>query len=213
MKFTFLLIILLCPFVLLCQKKFSLEANYGLNGNFFVRSYDQESRNVPGLAEFFYKKSFIGTIGGIELKYKTGKNSNIGIGYARSVNSRAIDFSPTQNIPVFADNFTIRHINNFYQLFYEKRVKVKSDELTFGLGIFYLRPLQQEVDISIFGVGLDERSFKNSRLEEGGFFAGFQYSKQIDTRFRLGIRSRLYYTASTNEFEAITLTPTLSYQF
>jgi hypothetical protein len=55
---------------------------------------------------------------------------------------------------------------------------------------------QQAVFASTFGLGLEERNFKNSRLEEGGTFLGIQYQAKIDNHFYLGIRSRVYYVIS-----------------
>jgi hypothetical protein len=52
---------------------------------------------------------------------------------------------------------------------------------------------QQAVCASTFGLGLEDRNFKNSRLEEGGAFLGIQYQAKIDNHFYLGIRSRVYY--------------------
>lgn len=192
--------------------KFNFEINYGLNGNFFVRSY--EERSTPGVSANFYNKNFVGTIGGVELIFNAGKKSKIGLGYSHSINSRVINFSnasAAQRIDLI--DFSIRHINNFYQLYYERPVLKKNEDLSFNTGIYYLRSQQQEVDVSPFGLLLEQRNFKNSRLEEAGVFAGLHYSKQIEKRFRIGIRTRLYYTVSTNQLEAITITPTLKYQF
>ena len=47
------------------DKKISIEVNYGLQGNFFVRGY--EERNTPGISYNFYNKNFLGSMGGIEL--------------------------------------------------------------------------------------------------------------------------------------------------
>ena len=60
---------------------------------------------------------------------------------------------------------------------------------------------------------IDERNSKNSGLAEGGVFVGIGYSKKIDTKFELGLKSRVYYLVSVQTLEAITLTPTLSYRF
>lgn len=73
--------------------------------------------------------------------------------------------------------------------------------------------LQQEIIASPFGVFLQERNYKNSKLEEGGAFIGLQYSKKIDTKFDLGMKAKFYYLISTGSPEAITLTPTLTYHF
>ena len=48
---------------------------------------------------------------------------------------------------------------------------------------------------------------------EGGTFLGFGFSRKIDTKFELGIKSRVYYLISVSSFELVTLTPTLSYTF
>jgi hypothetical protein len=134
-------------------------------------------------------------------------------GYARSINSRIINFTPV-NIPIYVEYFTIRHTNNFYQLLFEQRLGSSSKhQFNLSTGLFYLRKSQQAVYASTFGLGLEERNFKNSRLEEGGAFLGLQYQAKIDNHFYLGIRSRVYYIISANYFETVTLTPTLSYVF
>lgn len=190
----------------------SLEINYGLNGNFFVRSYDEVSG--PS-AKRFYNKNFIGSIGGIEVKYEIGKTSCLGLAYSRSRNSKEISFSGNV-FPLGIRDFHISHINNFYQLYYQRQFSRKKQDFSYHAGLVYLRSSQQEVEIGDFvngGAGFEERDYKNSRLEEGGVFIGFQYSKKIDTKFELGIKSRIYYLISVNSFEAITLTPTLTYHF
>ncbi|MCE2973838.1 MAG: hypothetical protein LW852_10350 [Sediminibacterium sp.] len=159
------------------------------------------------------KKNFLGSMGGIEVKYPIGNRSSVGLGYARSINSRIINFTPV-NIPIYVEDFTIRHTNNFYQLLFEQRLGSSSKhQFNLSTGLFYLRMSQQAVFASTFGLGLEERNFKNSRLEEGGAFLGLQYQAKIDNHFYLGIKSRVYYVISANYFEAVALTPTFTYEF
>lgn len=66
---------------------------------------------------YFYKKNFIGPIGGMELKYNFNDKSNLGIGYSKSVNKREVNFN-NQNTSI--SNFKISHINHFFQLLYER---------------------------------------------------------------------------------------------
>ena len=199
----------LMTLLLLAQRnaRLSLEVNYGLQGNFFVRSYTEYA---PGSAKALYKKNFIGTIGGLELKYKLNPFSNISLGYSKSINKREINYTAMY---VSILHFRISHINNFYQLGYERVFSKRNMDIKFNSGIFYLRMKQQEVDASPVGVSLEERDYKHNKPEEGGAFFGLHYSKKIDTKFELGIKSRVYYLISTNQFEAITLTPTLTYNF
>lgn len=190
------------------ESRFSIEINYGLNGNFFVRSYEERA---PATVVLFYNKKFIGSIGGLELEYDVGKNGSLGLAFAKSVNKREVDYNNGVNGAI--QNFNISHTNLFYQLYYEKAVFKKLNNLRFQGGIFYLRMNQQEIDASPGGIFAEERDFENNKLEEGGVFAGVHYFKKIDTKFDIGIRTRLYYLVSTNTLEAITLTPTLTYRF
>ncbi len=211
MKRLFLLILVVVQiFYLQAQTKnrISIEINYGLNGNFFVRSYD-ETAPIPIMR--FLKKNFIGSVGGFEVKYNLTANSSINLAYAKSVNKREINYDNGINATILY--FNIRHTNHFYQLFYEITLPKKTKYLKLHGGIYYLGMSQQEVDASPGGVLFEERDFKHYKLEEGGVFLGIHFSKKIDTKFDLGIRSRVYYTISTASFEAITLTPTLTYHF
>ncbi|WP_288095236.1 hypothetical protein, partial [Hydrotalea sp.] len=81
--------------------------------------------------------------------------------------------------------------------------------------LFYLRSNQQEISLENYNnlINLAERNYKNNGLEEGGIFVGLGYFKPIDRHFSLGIRSRVYFLISTGTFEAVTLTPALSYHF
>jgi hypothetical protein len=93
-KITLMMGIFLINSVLLhAQKsKFSLEPNYvlGLNGNFFVRSYDE--LGGPNPKTYFYKKNFVGSIAGLELKFKMDSSSTLSIAYAQSINSKRVNF-------------------------------------------------------------------------------------------------------------------------
>ncbi len=201
-------------FVTAQRSRFSIEGNYGLQRNFFVTSYDESPNSF--FQTSFYKKAPIGTIGGIELKYRVGKRGALTLGYAGSVNSRTVSYSNTINgVAVGIADFKITHKNRFFQFGYEYALQKKNPSVFAEAGLFYVRPFQQEIDISQSRrvIIFEERNFNNSKLEEGGFFIGFTYMKKIDTKFRLGIKSRLYYLASTNSLEALTLTPVLSYNF
>ncbi|MDP1973811.1 MAG: hypothetical protein Q8J87_12600, partial [Sediminibacterium sp.] len=167
----------LSPFVAIAQKKskFSFEINYGLNGNFFVRSYQEQAPPFP--VTEISNKNFIGTVGGIELKYNVTKRASWGFGYAKSSNQKAINYTSNVNGVVLSINdFDIKHVNHFYQLFYEREITKKLPALKSQIGLFYLRPQQQEVSISRNGFLFEQRNFKNSYLEEGGIFLGLHYS-------------------------------------
>ncbi|MFY7840475.1 MAG: hypothetical protein ACOVP7_09370 [Lacibacter sp.] len=212
----FLLMYIVAYFQLHAQNsgKVSLDINYGFNGNFFVRSYDET--DGPQNKTYLYKKNFLGTIGGIELKYHLNNNSSIIAGYARSTNKGEKNYSGTINgVDVFINNFNIRHNNDFYLLAYERRFKKSTPAFTYHLGFVLATMHQQEISIENFAneIVLDERNFKNSKLQEAGILGGVKFQKKIDTKFELGISIRGYYLISAQTFEALTLTPTLTYRF
>jgi hypothetical protein len=211
--FAFCLSVLLNPASAQQKGSFSVEANYGIQGNFFVRSYDEEDSHY---SKSFYNKNFLGTIGGIGIKYNFNKKSAIVLAFDKTVNSKEINYSERINGTFFViDNFHIRHTNYFYQLGYEYSIPTKKSKWILGAGLVYARMQQQEIDISGTppGIVLDERNYKSNGLEEGGFYAGIQHAWPIDKHFELGIRTKIFYLASVNTLESITLTPTLTYHF
>ncbi len=194
--------------------RFSIELNYGLNGNFFVRSYDETSG--PQNKTYLYKKNFLGNVSGLELKYHFRNNSALVLGYARTTNKGTKNFSGTINgVDVYITDFNIRHTNGFYQLAYERRFRKSSPALTYHVGLVLASMQQQEIGIENFSnqIVIAERNFKNSKLQEAGVFGGIQVQKKIDTKFEIGLRARAYYLVSVQSLEAVTFTPTLTYRF
>ncbi|TAE17355.1 MAG: hypothetical protein EAY72_02430 [Bacteroidetes bacterium] len=212
MKSLVSLLLMVSFFFSLAQTKnrFQIQANYRLNGNFFVRSYDELTS--PNGATQFYNKNFVGTIGGIEVKYRIGKNTFLGLGFDRSANSRSINYT-SNVVPFYIQDFTITHWNSFHNIFVNKDFSKKKVIISTGVGLYYLRSQQQEIDASLQGIALEQRNFKNSRLEELGASVDLEYKYKIDTHIHLGLRTRFYYTLSTAMPEAIVLAPTLSYTF
>jgi hypothetical protein len=215
MKYCFHFLFLLISFsnVKAQDSRFTLEVNYGLNGNFFVTSYDEISGPQPHT--YFYNKNFLGTIGGGELAYRISKKSSIIAGYSRSVNAGKKNFSGlVGNAEVYINDFKIRHYNNFYYAGYKYLLNKKKIEFSIDIGPVLVYSSSQ--DIIIEGadfIGITESNFKNSNSVEGGLFAGIHLSKSIDKHFELGLKVRGYHLISVASFEALTLTPTLSYKF
>lgn len=212
--FLFILIIITSSALGQRSHKLSLDVNYGLNGNFFVRSYDE--LGDPPNKTYLYKKNFLGTVGGFELKYHLNNNSSLVAGYSRSTNKGEKNYTGNINgVNVLITDFNIRHDNDFYQLAYERRFKKSIPLFKYHIGVVLATMHQQEISIENFDnqVIIDERNFKNSRLQEAGIFGGFHFQKKIDSKLELGIRVRGYYLISVQTFEALTLTPTLTYTF
>jgi hypothetical protein len=196
------------------DSKFAIEGNFGINGNFFVTNRDEQSG--PTNKTYFYKKNFIGTIGGVEARYKIGKASSIFIGYNRSVNSGSKNyFDQVGNTDISIRDFTLKDINDIVLLGYRKGIIDKKYKVSFELGTVLMYSSNQVIMIENWDniVYIDESNYKNSQSVEGGVFAGFQFNKKIDTHFDLGIRFRAHYLISVSTLEMLTLTPTLTYSF
>lgn len=213
----FTLLIILIFFVLpsnaQSKNQISLQGHFGPQGNFFVRSYD-EAGGPPGNT-YFYKKNFIGTVAGLDVRYRIGAKSQIGLAFSRSTNKGVINYDGTFNgVDILIEDFAIRHLSDFYQLFYERSLK-KSGNLFYHAGLVIVNTHQQEIDLEGFEnlILFQERNYKNSGLQEGGVFVGIRYDFPIDKHFNLGCQARVYYLISTGTFDAVSLTPTLSYRF
>jgi len=97
------------------NSKFNLQIDYGLNGNFFVRSYDEIGGPVN--KTYLYKKNFLGSIAGAEISYRLKKKSAISFAYRRSVNSGKKNYEGSiSNTDIHIRDFKLRHINKIFQL-------------------------------------------------------------------------------------------------
>lgn len=194
--------------------RFSVSAHYGPAGNFFVRSYDETGGPAATGPRYLYKKNFIGSIAGIDLTYRVSPNSALGVAYSRAINKGTKNFqSDNMNVNLIINDFDIRHINDFFQMYYERNFVRNNPTWTYHAGIVYARMQQQEIEYYPSQVILNQRNVSNSGMEEGGFFGGIRYAKKIDTHFDLGLKIRAYYLVSVQQLEAITFTPVLTYRF
>lgn len=194
--------------------RLSAEINYGLNGNFFVRSYNETGG--PANKTYLYKKNFVGTIGGVQLSYRLNSVSSLSLGYSRSTNKGQKSFHDVLNgVDIMITDFNIRHNNDFFQLAYERSFSKKHPSWKYHAGVVLVSMQQQEISVENYAsqVLVNERNAQNAGLQEAGVFAGIHFSKKIDTRLEAGLKARVYYLISVQSFEAITLTPTLTYHF
>lgn len=196
------------------NSKFSIEVNYGLNGNFFVRSYDES--NGPNTQINLLKKNFIGSIGGGSLKFHLGSKSTVFAEYGHSTNKGRKSYEVQSGAYLIQINdFNIRHTNNLYSAGYEYSLPIKNLSFKIDGGVTLLTSSQQEIEIDNwnYNVLIDERNNHNSKLAEGGIFLGSAYNIEVGSGFEFGIKARVYYLVSTGTFEMVSLTPVLSYRF
>lgn len=198
------------------QKKhhWSASINYGLAGNFFVRSYD-EVQNLPFQHNYFYKKNFLGSIQGFNIDYGLkNKRSALGFGYSVEIHKgKKNETVPFYGTEFVLHDFNLRHVENLYQFYYLFYPLKRNTDLDIFFGLLVANMHQQEIGIEGNQILVEERNNANSRLKEGGVVAGLHYKKQIDTHFYLGIKFCINYLQSVQTLESLTLTSALTYKF
>jgi hypothetical protein len=196
------------------NQKISIQSGYGMAGSFFVRSYDENQTSGAS----FYRKNFIGKTMSIGISGYIGQNFDLSFNYSFQEFNKRISYQiQTINGEVIIDDHSIRHINNIYDLTIRKKFLSKTSYWLTGVGIYYLRPIQQEIDIysssSDLNIFIQDRRHKNHNLNEGGALMEVAYEKIVQQKFRLGIKTQLFYTISTAQFESISLYPYIKYTF
>lgn len=185
--------------------RFSIITGYGLAGSFVVRSYP-EINPIQG-AKSYAKKKFIGNNQFFTISYSLKNSWSINLGYTFQHFTRHIDTNDTLT-GVFVYNYQTLHERNYiFSLNVGKNWNIKKNEIGGGLGFYYIRPKSERVDIYPRSFADYEVDFKRNNEEEGGFFAEFSYEYHFQPKVNLGIKTQFYFTASTGEAEAITLSP------
>lgn len=183
--------------------RLEIAANYGLGGNFFVSSYNEQQSSQ------FYSKDFIGTIGGIELVWNLKDNKQaFGLSFDRAVNHGEKNISPTStNNNITVENFNLRQTNKMYGVFYKRTFK---STFSAFLGFYLFSDISQDLEASNEYVYLRE-----TKSTEVGFFLGADYFFFTSGNFEVGIQSKLfsYFAISEFDLEAISLTPKIRYCF
>jgi hypothetical protein len=188
--------------------RFSVQAHYGVNGNFFTSSQVTESPRE------YTRTNFLGTAGGGAVAYQFTPGSSVALEYTRSINSRMVHFTQFFGASSYAaeTDFRIRYINNAFQAVYERQFNRASNTWKYHAGLLYMTTASQSLQTGPVTY-VSEINRSNSFSEEAGVVAGLEYSRPIDAHFLLGLRARGYYLISAPTFEMITLTPTLTYRF
>ena len=157
----------------------------------------------------------LGTAGGAEVSYRVGRAGAVALGYTRSVNMelKQLPYETAWGSRQTVD-FRLRYVNNAFQAVYERAVL---PNLRAHAGLVYMTTASQtayyqgQTSYGAPAYAIVETNRRNSYAEEAGVVAGLEYSRPIDTHFRLGLKARGYYLVSVSTFEMLTLTPTLTY--
>lgn len=194
------------------KKKFFLDAGYGLAGSFFVRSYDEPSE-FSGYREFSNKR-FLGTAQNIALGWQLSPTFSIRAGLQFQHFTKKIAVDEVVGTTRIILDHEIHHRDYMWYGIVNRSFKKGKNEFHAGVGLYYLRPKQEEVEIRQpnFFMNL-ERTYENSQLEELGSIieAGYQY--QFQPKVGLGIRGQFYYTISAGYAESVALYPFINITF
>lgn len=194
------------------QNRFFINAGYGLAGSFFVRSYD-EFNPLQG-SKVFYKKHFAGVAQNAAIGLHLKKNWDVKAGINYQHFTRKIQSLDTINYIVVNFDHDIHHRDYMWYSSVSKSIDTRKHFWGFGLGLYYLLPKQEEVEIvKPVYIASVERNQKNSRLNEAGSFAEVFYEYRFQPKVNLGIRGQFYYTVSAGYAESVTLFPFVKISF
>jgi hypothetical protein len=194
------------------KQKFFLTAGYGLAGSFFVRSYDEFA--PISSYKTFYKKHFIGVAQNASLGMNLKNNWDIRLGFHFQHFTRRVTSKDTLNNVIINLDHTIHHRDYIWYGSLNKKLEKRNHLYSFGLGLYYLRPKQEEVEIFYPGYFANvERDQKNSRLNEGGSFIEFAYEYKFQPKVNIGVKTQFYYTLSAGYAECVTLFPYIKILF
>lgn len=191
--------------------KFFLSAGYGLSGSFFVRSYT-EWAPLPRY-KVFYKKHFIGVAqnAAIGINLKNGWEARFGINY-QHFTRRVVSKDTLNNVFINLDH-DIHERDYMWQGNVARKLGSHKNLFVVGLGLYYLRPKTQVVEIFPGYVGDIEPQFKDSHEEEGGAVVEFAYEYKFQPRVNIGIKTQFYYTITAAYAESMTLFPYMKILF
>jgi len=185
---------------------FFVSAGYGLAGSFFVRSYTEFSPS-PG-AKTFFKKRFLGVSQDAAVGINLKKNWEIRAGINYQHFTRRIETIDTlRNSFIVSLNHDIHHRNYMWFASTAKQLMHKNHSLGLGLGLYYLLPKQEEVEITSAYFENFERDQKHNGLNELGTFAEFSYEYKFQPRVNIGVKTQFYYTITAAYAESVTLFP------
>ena len=195
------------------EKKFSLNAGYGLAGSFFATSYDEHQTS----AIEYKNKNFVGSNLFIEVEMKLKRNNSLALHYSRQAFSKSVYYKNSVDINHVIIDTKIQDVNHIIGLSFNKSFTKNKNSFSVGLGPYYLVPLSESILIAEHPSGMtvivQESDTKISYDAEGGAFVDFSYNYQFQPRVEIGVKSQFYYTISGNYAESITLLPYVKIKF
>lgn len=180
-----------------------LTTGFGAAGNFFVRSYEE---NLPFPSQGYYaflKKNFLGTSQEISAGIHLRNNLDLKVEYHYQRFSRHVQLQDTLSGVVLSLDHHIHHVNNIWTGGMAKNYFKGSNQFVFGLGLFFIRPSQQEVEIyPNFYINRERR-----RLDDLGTYVELGYECKFQPKVNLGIKGQFFWILSGSYPESIALLP------
>lgn len=141
------------------------------------------------------------------------KNIDIKFGYQYQRFSRHVQVEDTLSGVGLSLDHQIYHINNIWSGGINKSYIRKKSLLSWGGGLFYIRPEQEEVEIFSNFIIDRERNQKNSRLNDGGAFAELAYEYKFQPKVDIGIKGQVWFILSGSYFDSVALFPFIKLNF
>lgn len=185
----------------------SLSFSYGLSHDFFAKNADSGDKFDFGSRDVW------GQIFGFDYSYRpTDKKNEWGFGFAKQVHRR--EYNQDAVFPgtiVRFEKSVLRNFKSFHYIHWKRHLI--EDKLLSTVGLYYHRYRDQLVDFyRDFDENFVVNIYESTRFIDFGIFVGAEYYHDI-RNFRVGIRTRLYYTQGYSEsFESFEFTPVIKFK-
>jgi hypothetical protein len=190
------------------KNRFFTSFGFGPAGTFFATGYAE--RHFPSqYPAIYFNKNFIGRTFFISAGKEMKKNYSLQLRYSNQQFVKKLDIVDTLSGGfLFIYYGRIRHVNHLYELVLDKDIVKKGKfNLNLGLGVYYVLPVQGELEIYRNVVVYEERDFQSSKLEELGGLTEIAFEYKFQPKVNIGIKSQLYVTLTAPDFESVTLVP------
>lgn len=186
--------------------KFFIEGGFGAAGSFAVIDYSDFSP-IQG-TKVFVKKRFLGSAQNISAGLTLKNNWEVrgGLNYQHFTKwVKSVD-TLRNAVEVYIDR-DIQHRDYMWYASGAKKIRLKRNYLSAGIGLYYLVSKVQRIEIYPGYVIDKEKIWKGAYDGEGGLFAEFGYEYRFQPKVSLGLKSQFYYTLSLVYPESVTLYP------
>ncbi|SFF56445.1 hypothetical protein [Thermoflexibacter ruber] len=184
------------------KSTFNIKISGGSAYSFFLTRYQENPFSLPDIVDI-YKKSHIGYTYAISLSKVWKDDNRLSIGYGFQEFRRVVNL---QTLSAYIENYRIFHRDNIWDISYARNFLKGNKHFWFGSGLYYLRPIQQEIQANNRVIMLVTRDNKRHRLHEIGIKIEMDYEFKLRENIYSGLRLQYAHGLSDGQAHFVSLT-------